>query len=233
MIDNRVEQIDRDLIKLLGERISLLTQSNLLSQEEQLLRWKSLLAQAGVPEFVWEKVVTSCTAAIYTASKASFLMSNVTPRWVTIIGGHGIIGQFFAKQLLSAGHKVSILGSGDWKQASDLLGNAELVLICVPIERTLEVIRDAAKYLAPTTVLADVASIKAPIVQGMLEEHTGPVLGLHPMFGPGVTSFLSQKVVVCPAREDEAFQWLLELIVSQGGKLITCTPEEHDQMQKC
>lgn len=230
MTNKRLEQIDQELIKLLGERISILSKSKPFSPEEQLSHGKSLLAQTDIPEFVWENLVTSCTAAVSITSKDSSLITHVTPRQITIIGGRGMIGQFFTQQLLLAGHNVSILERDDWKQASNLLGNAELVLICVPIERTIDVIREAAKYLAPTTILADVTSIKTPIVQAMLEAHTGPILGLHPMFGPGVTSFLSQKIVVCPARGDEAFQWFLELIASKGGTLITCTPEEHDQM---
>jgi prephenate dehydrogenase/chorismate mutase/prephenate dehydrogenase len=111
-----------------------------------------------------------------------------------------------------------------------LLNRADLVLLCVPIESTIEVIGIVAKYLAPTTALADIASIKAPVLQAMLEFHSGPVMGLHPMFGPGVKSFLSQNVVICPGRQDEAFQWLLELIESEGGKLIVSEPEEHDQI---
>jgi prephenate dehydrogenase/chorismate mutase/prephenate dehydrogenase len=92
------------------------------------------------------------------------------------------------------------------------------------------VIQKAARYLDTTTALADITSIKTPIVQAMLEHHQGPVMGLHPMFGPSVKSFLSQNVVVCPGRRDEAFQWLLDLIENEGGKLIVSTPEEHDQM---
>ncbi|MDJ0687207.1 MAG: prephenate dehydrogenase/arogenate dehydrogenase family protein [Xenococcaceae cyanobacterium MO_188.B32] len=99
-----------------------------------------------------------------------------------------------------------------------------------PIECVVKVIRQAAQYISPTTALADIASIKTPIVKAMLEYHPGPVMGLHPMFGPGITSFLSQKIVVCPGRGDRCFQWLLDLIQSDGGKLIYATPEEHDRM---
>jgi prephenate dehydrogenase/chorismate mutase/prephenate dehydrogenase len=55
-------------------------------------------------------------------------------------------------------------------------------------------------------------------------------MGLHPMFGPDIKSFLSQKVVICPGRQDQSFQWFLELIQSDGGELVFATPEEHDRM---
>jgi prephenate dehydrogenase/chorismate mutase/prephenate dehydrogenase len=64
----------------------------------------------------------------------------------------------------------------------------------------------------------------------MLETHSGPVVGLHPMFGPGVKSFLGQKVVVCPGRSPASFQWLLELLQADGANLITSSAEEHDRM---
>lgn len=138
------------------------------------------------------------------------------------------MGKFFAQQLSAAGHNVSVLGNQDWEYADILLGEADLVLISVPIECTVDVIQRAAEYLAPTTALADITSIKTEPVQTMLKYHIGPVMGLHPMFGPSIKSFSGQKVVVCPGRQDDSFQWLLQFIASKGAELIVCTPEEHD-----
>ena len=227
MLQQKLKQIDQDLIELLGKRIAVLAESEPPTLEEQLDNFTPLLAQAGVPEFVWQNVVISCAAALATKSSSP---TNAKPRRVTVIGGRGLMGRFFTSRLSAAGHYVNILEHDDWNNADRLLAEAELVLVCVPIECTLDVIRNAARFLAPTTALADITSIKTPIVQAMLEHHRGPVMGLHPMFGPSVKSFLSQKVVVCPGRRDEAFQWLLDLIESEGGKLVVCTPEEHDQM---
>lgn len=227
MLQQKLQQIDQGLIELLGKRIAVLTESELPSINEQSSSLTPLLAQAGVPEFIWQNIVISCVAALATQSSPP---ANVRPRRVTVIGGCGMMGRFFTSRLSVAGHNVSILEHDDWGRADRLLAEAELVLLCVPTEHTLDVIGKAAMYLDPTTALADITSIKTPIVQAMLEYHAGPVLGLHPMFGPGVKSFLSQNVVVCPGRRNEAFQWLLDLIEGEGGKLIVCKPEEHDQM---
>jgi prephenate dehydrogenase len=227
-MQEKLRQIDQSLIKLLGERISLFAELEPPSLlEQQPSNVTLLLAKAGVPEFVWNNMVTGCLAALATASSSP---KNVKPRQVTVVGGRGIMGQFFTQQLSAAGHDVKILEKNDWNHAGRLLAEAELVLVCVPTECTLDVIRNLSRHLAPTTALADITSIKTPIVQAMLDRHVGPVMGFHPMFGLGVKSFLSQKIVVCPGRKDEAFQWFLELIESEGGKLITCTPEDHDYM---
>lgn len=227
-IDDRLGEIDRRIVELLGERISLLAQSNIPPVAEQLSQMKSQLADAGVPEFVWQDVATSCTAALATVT--SQLPISTSPKTVTLVGGKGVMGQFFKQRLLAAGHQVKILGRTDWDNAEALLAEADLVLVSVPIARTVEIIHQLSPYLPPNAVLADITSIKAPILDAMLACHRGPVVGLHPMFGPGVQSFLSQKVVICPGRDDAACQWVLDFMAADGGDLIVCPADEHDRI---
>ncbi|MDZ8140327.1 MAG: bifunctional chorismate mutase/prephenate dehydrogenase [Nostoc sp. DedQUE04] len=226
MLPEKLKQIDQQLIDLLGKRIAVLAESQSISLEEQITNFAFSLVEAGVPESMWKNLVTGCTSAANAFSPPA----NTKPRRVTLVGGRGMMGYFFQQKLSATGHYISILDQGDWEQAESLLKKADLVLVCVPIEYTIDVIHKLAKYLSPTTALADIASIKTPILQTMLEQHSGPVMSLHPMFGPGIKSFLCQKVVVCSGRGDDAFQWLLDLIEHDGGKLIVSTPEEHDEM---
>ena len=228
MIQEKLQQIDRELIELIGKRIEILEESaSFYSLDNPDLM--PILDRAGIPEFVWQNLVIGCAASL--KIKSSFSSPTTTQsRRVNIIGGRGMMGHFFTQRLSAAGHDVTVLEYNDWEKAEELLATADLVLVCVPIECTVKVIRQAAKYISPTTALADIASIKTPMVKAMLEYHPGPVMGLHPMFGPGIKSFLSQKVVVCPGRRDKHFQWLLDLIQSDGGKLVYSTPEEHDRM---
>ena len=226
-ISEKLQQIDRRLISLLSERISLLATSGAPAMQEQLLSYSPLLRQTGVPESVWNNLIVGSMAAI--ASTPS-LRSQVKPRNITVVGGRGVMGRFFVERLVAAGHRVRILEYDDWNQADTLLGTADLALICVPFKATLATIQKVARYLPPTAILADVGSTKSSIVQAMLEHHSGAVVGLHPMFGAGVDSFVGQKVVVCPGRKLGAFQWVLDLIEADGGKLVVCTAEEHDRM---
>lgn len=220
-----LEQIDRQLIKLLGKRISCLTHSPQNGDGDRA-EVTGLLAQAGIPEFIWQNLTVNCAAA----STATASSPSLKSRRVTVIGGRGQMGRFFVKQLSLSGHHVDILGRNDWGNAQQLLAKADLVIVSVPIEQTVPIIAKAAQYLSDSTVLADITSVKTPIVQAMLDRHPGPVLGLHPMFGSGIDSFLGQNVVVCPGRQQQAYQWFLDFITSQGGKLICCTPKEHDRM---
>ncbi|BAZ31286.1 prephenate dehydrogenase [Cylindrospermum sp. NIES-4074] len=222
----KLKQTDQSLITLLSDRLSLLAASDQPSLEEQLADLAPLLAQAGIPESVWTGVVHRCYSTLTPKSASNY----VRPRKITIIGGRGRMGRLFQEQLSAVGHNVMILENEDWDHADQLLSQAELVLVSVPIAYTVDVIKRAAKFLSPTTALCDITSIKTQPTQAMLEHHCGPVMGLHPMFGPNIKSFLGQKVVVCPGRNDDSFQWLLNFLKSQGSELITCTPEEHDQM---
>ncbi|NJL80568.1 MAG: bifunctional chorismate mutase/prephenate dehydrogenase [Richelia sp. RM2_1_2] len=156
--------------------------------------------------------------------------NQIEYRRITIIGGWGQMGQFFARELSSFGHQVCAFGNEDWLRADELLCDADLVLISVPIERTVEVIQRAAQYLKPTTAIADITSIKTEPLKAMLEYHKGAVIGLHPMFGPKVKSFAEQIVVVCSGRDDDKFQWLLDFFAAKGSKLVKSTAEEHDKM---
>lgn len=229
--DPSLAAIDRQLVRLLGQRLQHLQQSDVHSPDaipdaipEEI---QAELQHARVPPFVWRSVVSSCTAAL--ATEPLHRPDEPTYR-ITIVGGTGMMGQFFQQRFVAAGHEVQILGRRDWDRAAELLGDVDLALVCVPIHRTLDLIRDTAEYLPATATLADITSIKAPIVRTMLDAHPGPVVGLHPMFGPGVDSFLSQKVVVCPGRDRPSWQWLVELMVRDGGDLVDCSPEEHDGM---
>ncbi|MEH2290168.1 bifunctional chorismate mutase/prephenate dehydrogenase [Nostoc sp.] len=223
---DRLKKTDQSLIALLSDRISLLAALEQPSLDEQLADVAPLLAQAGIPESVWAGVVNSCHTTLIPKSATN----HVSHRQITIIGGCGRMGKLFKEQLSLVGNNVSVLEHDDWEYADQLLSQAELVLVSVPIEHTVDVIKRAAKYLAPNTALCDITSIKVQPTQAMLEHHSGPVIGLHPMFGPNIKSFFGQKVVVCPGRNDDSFQWFLDFFKSQGAELVACTPEEHDRM---
>lgn len=156
--------------------------------------------------------------------------NNGKSQRITIIGGGGQMGQWFARELSANGHQVCAFGNKDWADAQKLLGDADLVLVSVPIEKTVEVIKRAAQYLKPGTAIADITSVKTEPVQAMMEYHLGAVMGLHPMFGPKVESFAQQIIVVCRGRDDGRFQWLLDFFKAKGSNLVESTPQEHDKM---
>ena len=184
-------------------------------------------ARAGVPEWLLRHALVGALACRRDASPPT----AQTPRRIAVVGGAGAMGRFFVRRLEAAGHRPTVVEAGDWPEpAGGAIADADLALVCVPLDKTVEAVRAVAARLAPAAAIADIASVKGPAVRAMLEAHPGPVLGLHPMFGPGVDSFLAQRVVVCPARDAGACAWLLRLIEADGGVLVESDPDEHDEM---
>jgi len=149
-------------------------------------------------------------------------------RPVTIVGGGGSMGRLFARLFTQSGYPVRILEAGDAGVAEERIRGAALVLVAVPIQHCCEVIT-ALPALPDGCVLADITSIKRAPLQAMLATHAGPVVGLHPMFGPDAGNLANQLVVVCPGRDAGRCQWLLDQLQAWGAELGEETPESHDQ----
>ncbi|MEI6859369.1 MAG: bifunctional chorismate mutase/prephenate dehydrogenase [Shewanella sp.] len=148
---------------------------------------------------------------------------------VVIVGGEGKLGGLFSQMLMLSGYQVKILDKNDWGRAEQTFAGAGLVIVTVPISITCDLIKDKLSSLPRHCILADLTSVKTEPVKAMLAAHSGPVVGLHPMFGPDVGSLAKQVVVVCHGRDSNKYQWLLEQIQIWGARLVEAEPEKHDK----
>jgi len=73
---------------------------------------------------------------------------------VLVIGGDGQMGQFFVSLFRKSGYEVRILERKDWDKAGQLCEDIDLALVCVPIEKTCDIIEQIAPFLGPGTILA-------------------------------------------------------------------------------
>jgi prephenate dehydrogenase len=152
------------------------------------------------------------------------------PMQVGIIGGTGKMGRFFADVFSSAGWDVIVSGRNTPLTNCDVAGQADVVMVSVPIRDTVRVIAEIAPRLSERQILCDLTSLKAEPVRALLAS-PARVIGLHPMFGPGAESLRGQTIIVTPARcgpEDLAL--LLDVFERQGAVITVTTPEEHDRM---
>jgi|SRR6185437_49602 len=147
---------------------------------------------------------------------------------ITIIGGNGLMGQLFTKYWRDAGATVNALGRKDWSNAPELLSKSDMVIVCVPIKDTLDIITKACQFINQHTILADFTSIKQTIINHMQECHSGPVLGLHPMFGPTISTPKSQVIINCGGRDIEKSAWVIDSLVEIGFTLRNMQAGEHD-----
>jgi chorismate mutase / prephenate dehydrogenase len=154
--------------------------------------------------------------------------SKPNERKIIVIGGRGKMGALFCKQFILSGYQVEILEDGDDYSSPEVFSGASLVLVTVPLAKTLDVINHLPK-LPSDCVLADLTSIKADPLAAMLKVHDGPVVGLHPMFGPRVKTLVKQVIIQCDGRSCEQYGWLIDQIKLWGGYMESCSAKEHDQ----
>jgi len=106
----------------------------------------------------------------------------------------------------------------------------ELAIISVPIAVTAEVAGKLGPHLPVDCVLADVTSIKERPLNAMLEAYQGPVIGLHPLFGPTTSTMDKQIIVVTPGRNLPSCRWLIDQFSAWGTIILQVNAQEHDEI---
>jgi prephenate dehydrogenase len=149
---------------------------------------------------------------------------------IGIIGGVGGIGRWFAAFFEKEGHPVHVSGRDTGLRPAEMAGACPVVIVSVPIGVTADVIREVGPHMKKDSLLMDLTSLKVGPVRAMLESSASEVMGLHPLFGPGVPSLEGQNVVLCPARGERWLPWVRDVLGRNGANLIEATPERHDEV---
>ena len=147
-----------------------------------------------------------------------------------MVGGRGSMGRFLSRWFVQSDYQVRVLDLEDWPQVKALTAGIELCVLAVPIPVTPAVAARISPHLPPNCILADITSLKREPLEAMLRNYDGPVIGLHPLFGPATTTMDKQIVVVSPGRRMEDCQWLLDQLVIWGNVLVETPAGEHDEI---
>lgn len=235
-----IDRADASLIEILARRASLTRQVGDVKRERSLPlydrdREASLLRarrdeaeRHGVDPGLVEDLLRRMIRDSYAAQEERFPATGNTTRPIVIVGGAGAFGRRLGGFFRRSGYVVRELEREDGERAAEICAKASAVLVSVPIDVTVDVISQLPD-LPEDCVLADVTSVKAAPLRAMLDRHLGPVVGLHPMFGPDVRSLAKQLVVVCPGRKVDDAHWLLDQFVLWGAALREEDPAEHDR----
>ncbi|BEM07680.1 bifunctional chorismate mutase/prephenate dehydrogenase [Serratia marcescens] len=238
---DQIDEVDKALLDLLAKRLHLVAEVGEVKSRHGLPvyvpeREAAMLASRrqeaenlGVPPDLIEDVLRRVMRESYVSENdKGFKTLCPQLRPIVIIGGNGQMGRLFNRLLTLSGYQVRVLDQEDWPQAEQLLADAGMVIVSVPIHVTEQVI-SRLPTLPADCILVDLASVKNRPLHAMLAAHSGPVVGLHPMFGPDVGSVAKQVVVYCDGRQPEAYQWLLEQLQVWGARLHRISAVEHDQ----
>lgn len=237
---DQIDQVDKQMLDLLEQRLALVEQVGEVKSEHGLPiyapdREAAMLAsrraeaeKRGIPPQLIEDILRRTMRESYASEKDSgFKCLNPELKDVVVIGGRGQLGGLFCKMFELSGYKVKVVGRQDWEESESIFANAGLVVVSVPINLTESVI-DKLSNLPKDCILCDLTSIKQKPLEAMMKVHQGPVVGLHPMFGPDVPSLAKQVIVHCDGRGSEQYQWLLEQFAIWGASLCPMDAEQHD-----
>lgn len=235
-----IDACDTELVALLARRRALTEQVGIVKQqtgaplhaperEAELISARRAQAQAsGVNPDLIEDMLRRMMREAYENQQSQLACAAPELSPIVIVGGEGSMGQLFAKQFKRSGYEVRILDRAQRDEAEKLIKGAKLVLISVPINALDEIVADLPA-IPDDCVLADITSVKQGPLKTLLDKHAGPVVGLHPMFGPDISHWVKQTVVVCDGRSSEAYDGLLQQLVVWGCQLVNVDAKKHDQ----
>ena len=149
---------------------------------------------------------------------------------VGIIGGTGKMGKFFKKFFEKNDCTVIVSSRKTKLTPRQCASKGDIILVSVPIDSTNKVIRQIGSFVKKGSLLIDTTSIKKEPVFTMLKYSRCEVIGMHPVFGPGVSSIKGQIVVLCPARGEKWIGWVTKILEKNHAKVKITTPQKHDEM---
>jgi len=235
-----IDECDAQLVALLAKRNGITEKIGAIKQqigaplhapdrEADLLaaRRKEAVAQGVNPELV-EDILRRMMREAYQNQQGS--LACVAPQLspIVIVGGEGAMGQLFAQQFARSGYEVRILDKAQQAQSEAILKGAKLVLVSVPIN-ALEHVVSALPTLDDDCLLVDISSVKQKPLKALMAAHSGPVVGLHPMFGPDISHWVKQTVVVCEGRDHEVAKGLMAQLQVWGCQVVEMDAKKHDE----
>ncbi len=238
-----IDRTDQELVRLLAQRRELALQVAAVKQqrglpalhparEEDLISARRAQAvSAGLdPDYV-EDLFRTMMRNSRVGQLDSLARRSARPgATVLVVGGGGGMGSLFVRCFSQSGYTVRVLEQNDWPHVAELAKDVDLALLAVPIDATGAVAQKLGPHLPPGSVLSDITSLKREPLEAMLRAHAGPVLGLHPLFGPTTASMDKQIVVTTSGRNPEACRWIIDQLLLWGSVPVETTAEEHDRM---
>lgn len=199
-------------------------------EEDLLSRRRAQAAAAGLDPDLAEDLFRRLLRESRVAQNEVRARAAVRPgARVLVVGGEGAMGRAMLRWFAGSGYEARSLDRDDWPRAAELCAGADLAILSVPIDATPAVAARVAPLLPAACVLADLTSVKRAPLAAMLAAHAGPVLGIHPMFGPTTASMDKQIVVAVPGRDDAACAWVREQLAAWGAVVVEATADEHDE----
>jgi len=245
----QIRRLDLELVEVAARRIALAREVGEAkrranqpvvdyAQERMVLdRARAAADAAGLdPQVADTILVTLIRAAVSAQDRDRVRGASVgAGKTAVVIGGEGRMGRWLVRFLADQGYvtgSLDLRGSEEenaWARAA--LPTADLVISAAPPVATSE-LYESWTAAPPTGVIADIASIKTPLVEAIrrLQRAGARVASLHPMFGPSVVLLRDCDVVICDTGDPSASAEVARLFEPTTARLLHLPLDEHDRV---
>ena len=241
----KIDEIDHQILNLLVQRNDVVTEVAAIkrttgfgirdfNRERELLQDRTERAmQSGLRAEVIESLfrVILWASRDRQAALGAEMPKETVSKKVAIIGGNGGMGQVMARLFSEAGNEIIIADLDNSTDNTEAAAQADVIIIAVPIENTIDVINEVGPHCKAGSLLMDVTSTKSEPVRAMCDaSNDTSVIGTHPLFGPSVHSLQGQRIAIVRSRDEHNWdEWLTTILHGRGFSILHTTAKEHDE----
>ena len=161
---------------------------------------------------------------------------------VAIVGAAGKMGTWFARYFAQRGLDVSAYDINQKKilktsskvkvQESlfDCVHDADLVLVCVPVQKTPQAVKECTKNMKDRAIIAEISSVKNKTFAALkkIPNNLRP-LCIHPMFGPGASKKVEARMLLVPVRNEKIEVKIAKRIFEKANVIVLPNAKQHDK----
>lgn len=160
---------------------------------------------------------------------------------VAIVGAAGKMGSWFTDYFAQRGLDVSaydinkkmLKTSSKVKAQKSLLQcvkDADLVLVCVPVQNTPLAIKECIKNMKDGAIIAEISSVKSKTFAALKKIPINILpLCIHPMFGPGASKNVEARVLLVPVRNEKIELKIANEIFENANLMVLPNARQHDK----
>ncbi|MHC1790241.1 prephenate dehydrogenase/arogenate dehydrogenase family protein [Solidesulfovibrio sp.] len=151
---------------------------------------------------------------------------------IGIVGGLGVMGKWFADFFSKIGYKTIAYDLTTNIALEQFISYSDVILINVPINVTVQVIKDIAPLITPGKLIVDNTSVKKDALNAMLENATENVelLSMHTIFGPSTPDIEKQNIAFIKTQSSGTLATeFINIFIKYGAKISYPDAEYHDK----
>ena len=170
------------------------------------------------------------------------MISSFPMRKVAVIGAAGRMGRWFTYYFARSNNvRVSVYDKkrlvfrnlqyvDRCETINDCVKEADLVIVCVPIDSIVSVVQECLTYMKEGATLSEISSIKKQIFSVLRAARKDiTCLCIHPMFGPATKRSRIIKNLLIPVRNRAKELALLSSIFPRSEIEVIRNPDLHDK----